>query len=162
MSKAADAGRFARARGVQSTGAMKRCVLLFLWVSGCGGLPAPGTKCTPTGQTSGAFCVPDGGAPAGQALKLEIIDQCQGGCGAELKLTCTATRDGGIITLALGGDVCRPLTPQTCPAVCKLTAFPCDVPALPEGDYTVVSGSEPSKLLQVRDAGTTGCTASPF
>lgn len=140
----------------------------LLWVSAavvlfaCGPIPGIDTKCTPTQQNGGPFCVPDAGAPAGQALKLEIWDICQGGCGAELKLKCTVTRDAGTLTLSLTGDVCRPTAPMACPAVCKSESFLCDVPPLPEGDYTVFSPSQTSKVLQVRDAGATTCDALPF
>ena len=130
----------------------------------CGEVPLPGgTKCQPTSSPGGSFCVPDGGGPAGQALKLEIVDQCQGGCGAELKLKCDVVRDGGTISLSLSGDVCRPTNPMVCPAVCTFTRFACDVPALPAGTYTVVSPSQPSQTLTVGDGGSaTTCTASPF
>lgn len=127
----------------------------LLAVAGCG----VGSRCEKH-SPSGEFCVPDGGvAPAGAALTLEIREPC-GGCGSA-SYSCTATRDGGRIEVALSGQRCEAPPGAVCSAACALRSSKCEVPPLEEGDYTVTSPGQPSQVLRVRDAGTTSCSA-PF
>ena len=133
-------------------------------VMGCG---AGGGVCSAV-TSGGAFCIPDAGlAPAGQKLTFEIIDQCLGGCGTS-SLACEVKRDGGTITLSVAGQVCTPAGNVACKAACALTPRKCEIPALEEGDYTIVSSNQGSQVLKVRDAGigsdagVDGCTAKPF
>lgn len=109
------------------------------------------------------FCVPDAGVvPAGQAFKLDLLNQCLGSCGGAT-LACEVSRDAGTVTLTLAGTVCEPPAGYACAAACAITHHECSVPALPEGDYTVVSADQPSRALQVRgDAGTAANCTVPF
>ena len=113
-------------------------------------------------KKGGAFCIPDGGsAPAGQKLSLEVLDSCQSAC-SSYTLSCVVTRDAGTVTLALAGKQCTPVAGGACPAICKISHFACEVPALEPGDYTVLSPDQPSQPLRVADGGVGNCTASPF
>jgi hypothetical protein len=130
-------------------------------VSGLASCGAP-ERCSPV-NTGGAFCVPDSGfAPANTALTLQIIDQCSGGCG-RTSLACSVSRDAGTVTLAITGEVCQPPPNVACTAACALTRLPCEVPALAEGDYTVVAPNQAPQSLKVgADAGTVAACSAPI
>lgn len=133
-------------------------IVSLMALAGCG---AAGGKCEER-TLGGPFCVPDAGvAPAGQKLSLEIVDQCTGSCGSA-ELSCRATRDGGTIALEIHGQVCEPPPGVACTLACALTRLKCEVPALEAGDYTVISPSQTSQALQVRDAGVASCVAPLF
>ena len=139
---------------------MKRFALAVLAVSlvGCG---APTDRCA--AQTFGSpVCIPDGGiAAAGQKLKFEAVDRCNGGClGATLD--CVVRRDAGTLTVALEGQVCTPPQDMLCAAACAITRKSCELPALEEGDYTIVSPDQPAQTLKVRDGGSGSCSAVLF
>ena len=139
---------------------MNRLILSAVLVvtAGCGGLIP---KCD-TKQFGGAFCIPDSGvAAAGQSLTFEVIDQCNGGCGKST-LACEVKRDAGTITLAVSGQVCEAAEGIACKAACALTPHSCVIPALEEGDYTVISPGHAAQALQVRDGGSGTCKATAF
>lgn len=123
----------------------------------------PGGRCDEKSY-GGPFCVPDSGvAPAGQKVTLEIVDSCGGSCGnTGTQLSCAVARDGGHIELSIAGSVCEPPPGTACPAICATLRFDCELPPLPEGDYTVVAQGQPAQLLKVRDGGTAApCSAPP-
>jgi hypothetical protein len=137
---------------------MKRLSFAAIAVCFAAACGTPGSICSEK-SFGGPFCIPDSGiAAAGQKLKFEAVDQCNGGCGTGT-LSCVVTRDGGTLTLAIAGQVCQPPPNVVCSAACALVKRPCELPALDEGDYTLVSENQTSQTLKVRDGGASGCTA---
>jgi hypothetical protein len=147
--------RLRRARAMQNAPVMRTILVAVLMLCACGVLPTP---CHDVDE-GGAFCVPDSGvAPAGQTLKLQVIDQCIGGCG-KATLDCTVTVDGGTISLDITGSVCDPAPGTECALLCALKPMECDVPALAPGDYTVTAPGQSAKTLHVEaDAGVASCS----
>jgi hypothetical protein len=142
---------------MQNAPVMKTILVAVLMLCACGSLPG---QCHEV-DVGGRFCVPDGGAaPAGQTLKLQMIDTCTGGCG-KATLDCTASVDGGTISLDITGSVCDPAPGTACPNLCQLTPMECSVPALAAGDYTVIAPGQASQTLHVAaGAGAESCTAT--
>ena len=139
---------------------MKRIALAVLAVIAVGCGPA-GNVCAQK-TFGGPFCIPDGGvAAAGQKLSFEAVDQCVAGCGTAT-LTCVVTRDAGTLTIAIAGQVCEAAPNVACAAACALTKKKCELPALEEGDYTIVSANQASQTLKVRDGGVGSCAATSF
>ncbi len=125
-------------------------LVVLLGAVGCGRL------CVPKSDFPVAdFCVPDGGAPAGQALTLMARENC-GGCGTSVD-RCEVTVSGNQIQLALSGESCSMPPGTACTLECRIGTYSCPVPALAAGQYTVKGGTAANQILVVADGGTTSC-----
>jgi hypothetical protein len=129
--------------------------ILALAAAGCGRQ----CKADPTAMAASAFCIPDGGAPAGQALTLRLREQC-GGCGRSAQ-QCDVERSGSILTLALKGETCD-MTGQACDMMCRVSVFDCSLPALEAGSYEVKVAGLPSQTMVVATGGTSSCALPAF
>lgn len=127
--------------------------------SGCdGGTGSPLCQSSSDAQPAAEFCAPPRIA-AGQALRLQLREQC-GGC-TRRTLRCEATVIGTAVKLKLVGEVCMLPPNQACPAICSVTAFDCAVPALNAGTYQVsAEGSATPTVTMIADAAisATSCT----
>ena len=139
---------------------MKRTALLIFVAFAAA---ACGRVCAPkTGLPLSAFCVPDGGAPAGLALTLMARENC-GGC-AQTSTRCDVAVAGHDITLTLSGESCTMPPGTACADVCRVETFTCAVPALAAGQYTVTgTGSTTGpKSFTVADGGSASCAVAAF
>jgi len=129
--------RFAKPRAwLASTGLAIPIVALL---AGCGGTDdTPMCTASPTPQAAASFCAPTTAA-AGQALRLQLREQC-GGC-TQHASRCDVVVQGQEVKLQLMGETCT-LPPGTaCSALCAVSTFDCAVPALAAGTYHVSSAA---------------------
>lgn len=110
-------------------------VALLVGLSSCGGSGGgPSCMASSTPQAAASFCAPPRIA-ANQPLRLQISEQC-GGC-TQRATQCQVSVLGTTIKLTLVGDMCT-LPPDTaCPAICSVSTFDCNVPALAPATYVV-------------------------
>jgi hypothetical protein len=121
-----------------------------------GGTPICMTSTTP--QEASTFCAPTRIA-ANQGLRLQIREQC-GGC-TQRATRCEVTVSGSDVKLSLLGDTCTLPGNYACPAICSVSTFDCNVPALAPGTYRVFTpaGTTTSVMMTTDIAvSATSCT----
>ena len=134
---------------------------LVAGLAACGGTSdAPMCSASTTPQAADKFCAPSHVA-AGQALKLQISEQC-GGC-TKSATKCEVMVSGQDIKLQLMGNVCVLPPGAACPAICSVNTFDCAVPALAAGSYRVATPAGSTTVSMITaDAitTTTSCTVT--
>jgi hypothetical protein len=153
--------RYAIARVVRTSLALAFPLIGSL--TACGGtsdMPMCSDSTKP--QAAAQFCAPSNIA-AGQALKLQIREQC-GGCTSRAT-KCEVVVTGMEIKLQLMGEVCVLPAQTACPAICSITTFDCAVPALAAGTYKVstpAGSTTVSMMTADTTTSATSCTVPAF
>ena len=102
------------------------------------------------------ICLPAAVAP-GIPSVVDVREMCGIGCtGAP---SCTALVRNGQVFLDVNQDVCVSATSsQSCLDLgCQRRVMQCTLPALPEGDYTLVPPGSPSRTIHVQSGGASSC-----
>ena len=118
--------------------------------------------CTDTGDicdsgTSavGELCVPGTIAP-GITTSIQMRELCGRGC-SDLP-SCTAVFRNAQVVLNTDQTVCASQLSGPCLSLgCLTRLIPCALPALSEGDYTLVVPGGPDQILHVRSGGSSSC-----
>jgi hypothetical protein len=127
------------------------CALLLLLVA-C----SDNQTCNTVSANLGDLCLPGTLAPDLAAV-VDVREACGPGCTDTP--TCSAVFTNGQIVLQTSQDVC-PATTQTAPCLdmgCQQRIFPCTLPALPAGDYTMTVPGGPPRSLHFAPGGAASC-----
>jgi hypothetical protein len=118
-------------------------------LAGCGD-----NLCTNVETDISLVCTPDTAAE-GVPLTLDVRQSC--GLNEARGQACTATVEGGTVSLTLTEDHCNVGTAVSDTATCTKAVVPCKIPALGAGDYQVVFKGGPGQVLHVRPLGALSC-----
>jgi len=103
----------------------------------------------------GELCLPQTAAPNVQ-LAIEARELCGRGCSHQPG--CSAIMRNGQLVLDVSQEICQDVQFLNCIQLgCVTRTIRCTLPALPEGDYTLVAPGSPVQLLRVRGGGQTAC-----
>jgi hypothetical protein len=128
---------------------LRAALVTVLVASGCG----LGTQCTTTALAVSEVCADGGALAANTSLTVQVRERCGSGCGKNTMFSCTGVVDGGVITLAPTISEC--VDPNTaCPAICRISAVDCSIPALAAGTYTLSGSGFASQQLVVSASAT--------
>lgn len=119
---------------------------------GCG----DGTTCKSIAADVGEICLPDTLAPGSEAV-IEVRELCGPGCAQAPG--CGAQLSNGQLVLDVHEDVCTGGFGPGCTLnPCQTRIVRCRLPALVEGDYTVVAPGSPGRIVHVRAGGLSSCS----
>jgi hypothetical protein len=127
------------------------CALLLLLVA-C----SDTQTCDTLAADLGDLCIPGTLAP-NLAAVVDVRESCGPGCTDTP--TCSALFVNGQIVVQTFQDVC-PSTTQTPTCLdmgCQQRVFPCTLPALPAGDYTMTVPGSPPRSLHFANGGVASC-----
>ncbi|MFT3711579.1 MAG: hypothetical protein QM817_28415 [Archangium sp.] len=117
--------------------------------SGCGLAPQCSTRALDVSEV----CADGGVLAANTALTVQVRESCGSACGKNTMFACNGVLSGSVITLAPTISEC--VDPMTaCPAVCRISAVDCAIPALAAGTYTLSGTGFTSQQLVISASAT--------
>jgi hypothetical protein len=117
--------------------------------------PGNGDVCNSTSADIGVFCVPNPLAP-GLNAGIQLVEACGNNC-TEIP-SCTAVFRNSQVVLNIDHDTCLSNLSALClQPGCQNRVIPCSLPALSEGDYTLVIPGAPLQRLHVAAGGQSSC-----
>jgi hypothetical protein len=135
---------------------MLRRTLAAAWLAGlcASGIGCDSTSCTDLTPTPSEICVPRTIAPD-QGAVIQLREAC-GQCSSQP--TCDAALRDGAVYIDLHSEVCSDVS-ITCPSSpCQQRLIRCTLPALAQGDYTLIAPGNQVRLLRVQTGGVSSCT----
>ncbi|HEY2030197.1 MAG TPA: hypothetical protein VGH20_13415 [Myxococcales bacterium] len=103
----------------------------------------------------GAICVPSPLAP-GITSTIQLRELCGRGC-SDLP-SCTAIFRNAQVILDVNQTTCNSQLTAACLQLgCQTRSIPCALPALAEGDYTLLVPGGATQILRVRSGGSSSC-----
>jgi hypothetical protein len=114
-----------------------------------------GDVCNTSTSDVGVLCVPQPMAP-GLNTNIQLRELCGRGC-TDVP-SCTAVFRNSQVVLNIEQTVCTSSLSGDCLSVgCQDRVVACTLPALNEGDYTLVVPGGPAQLLHVAQGGQSSC-----
>jgi hypothetical protein len=133
---------------------MRKALLLAALVL-CASCSDNSDVCNDISPDIGALCMPRTLAP-GITAAIQVRELCGRGCSDPP--TCTAVFRNSQVVLDVTQTVCNSQLAAGCEIKgCQTRVLPCALPALNEGDYTLVVPGAPLRVLHVVDGGDASC-----
>jgi hypothetical protein len=133
---------------------MRYAILLAALVF-CAACNDDGDSCNSGTSDIGALCLPRPLAP-GIVAAIQVRELCGRGCSENP--SCTAVFRDSQVVLDMQQTTCTSQLSAACVILgCQTRVIPCALPALNEGDYTLVVPGGPAQILHVADGGQSSC-----